>query len=247
MKQPMNPNTQGAVKPLAVPDPSLLQGEIKPPAVRDVLGKLYSYEGKEYRLKVNPGDGEGNFTASVTCEGLTLHNLPGGMWRDFLDAFRDTLARMESNPIAGAVEEARHLTKGTLDWTFGEGSSVIFRGTPEGGPNATTLTEGCDATDPDAVKQTLASLVRKVNALALPDGVRPLTPGEVAMVKAEMVPPESTHPVRFQTQGLTMNIVTGYLQPKGINVIHQTHYWAFPRETALRIAALTGTKAVFSE
>ena len=54
-------------------------------------------------------------------------------------------------------------------------------------------------------------------------------------------------PVRFQENGQTCNISTGEKLPKGVNVMYQQVYWRFTRETALEIAKLTGTKAVFSE
>lgn len=42
-------------------------------------------------------------------------------------------------------------------------------------------------------------------------------------------------PVRFQLNGRTMNISTGELQERGINVIHQYFYWNFTNETANEI------------
>jgi len=36
--------------------------------------------------------------------------------------------------------------------------------------------------------------------------------------------------VRFMTNGQAIDICTGYLYPKGINVIHQIMYWHRPKE-----------------
>lgn len=73
----------------------------------------------------------------------------------------------------------------------------------------------------------------------------PLTPEQIAEIRAEMVP--QGIPVRFQQAGRTLDISTGHLQPKGINVIHQIHYWKFTKETSLKIAQWLGAKAVFAE
>lgn len=75
--------------------------------------------------------------------------------------------------------------------------------------------------------------------------MRALTPEEIAEIKLEMV--QKGRPVRFQDGGQTISITTGEKQPKGINVIHQIHYWNFTEETSKKIAALTGTKPVFSD
>ncbi len=56
-------------------------------------------------------------------------------------------------------------------------------------------------------------------------------------------------PVRFLYRGQCLNIVTGDLQAKGINVIHQWHYWNFTAATAREIVEALGTdvRAVLSE
>lgn len=76
---------------------------------------------------------------------------------------------------------------------------------------------------------------------------RVLTDAEIEEITKEMVPFTEGVPVRFMHEGRNFNVTTGHLQKKGINVIHQTFYWRFTRETAKKIAELTGTKADFSK
>lgn len=72
-----------------------------------------------------------------------------------------------------------------------------------------------------------------------------LTPEQIAEIKSEMI--ASGPPVRFQVAGQTVDICTGQLQPRGINVIHQIHYWRFTKDTTLKIARWLGASPVFSE
>lgn len=72
-----------------------------------------------------------------------------------------------------------------------------------------------------------------------------LTPKQIAEIKSEMIP--SGTPVRFQVAGQTLDICTGQLQKKGINVIHQIHYWCFSKETSLKIANWLSASPIFSE
>ncbi len=72
-----------------------------------------------------------------------------------------------------------------------------------------------------------------------------LTPEQVIIVKKQMV--QNGVPVRFQINGQTMNISTGELQPKGINIINQLVYWNFSKDTSKQIAEWLYCKAVFSE
>ena len=72
-----------------------------------------------------------------------------------------------------------------------------------------------------------------------------LTEDQVAHFKAALVKPGI--PVRFLHKGGALNIITGNVQPRGINVIYQQFYWNFARETALEIAKLLNVRAVFSE
>ena len=74
-----------------------------------------------------------------------------------------------------------------------------------------------------------------------------MTEEQIAEIKAEMVPSKDAAIVRFQVQGQTLNICSGELQPKGINVMHQQVYWNFTKETAKKIAGWLGAKCVFSE
>ena len=54
-------------------------------------------------------------------------------------------------------------------------------------------------------------------------------------------------PCRFMSSGRCLNIVTGELQPRGINVMHQRVYWNFSLETAKEIAATLGCRVIFSK
>ncbi|MGO9014668.1 MAG: hypothetical protein ACLQF0_06775 [Dissulfurispiraceae bacterium] len=72
-----------------------------------------------------------------------------------------------------------------------------------------------------------------------------LTNDQMEEVKKEMV--SNGIPVRFLHQGCCLDIITGHLQKKGINIIHQRHYWTFTRETSLKIAKWLGVAAEFSE
>jgi hypothetical protein len=74
-----------------------------------------------------------------------------------------------------------------------------------------------------------------------------LSEEEIEAIKASMVSWKDTVPVRFMYKGRNLNISSGRLMPKGINVIHQIHYWNFPRDTAKRIAKALQVQAVFSE
>lgn len=72
-----------------------------------------------------------------------------------------------------------------------------------------------------------------------------LNENQIAHFKAALVNPGV--PVRFLHNGGALNIMTGHVQPRGINVIYQRVYWNFSRETALEIAKLLNVRAVFSE
>ncbi len=72
-----------------------------------------------------------------------------------------------------------------------------------------------------------------------------LTEEQIARFQATLVNPGV--PVRFLYNGGALNIITGHVQPRGINVIYQRVYWNFSRETALEIAKLLDVRAVFSE
>lgn len=72
-----------------------------------------------------------------------------------------------------------------------------------------------------------------------------LTDEQLTEVEDEMV--SNGIPCRFQINGQTLDIETRELQPKGINVIRQIHYWGFTRETANKIANWLNCKVVFSK
>jgi hypothetical protein len=70
---------------------------------------------------------------------------------------------------------------------------------------------------------------------------------QIQIFKAQMV--DRGTPVRFLYRGQCLDIATGELQAKGINVIHQLHYWNFTAATALAIAKAlgAGVRAALSE
>lgn len=72
-----------------------------------------------------------------------------------------------------------------------------------------------------------------------------LNPKQVEEVKAEMV--KNGVPVRFMYNGQNLDINTGELLSKGINVIHQVVYWNFTKETAKKIEKMLNVKAVWSD
>lgn len=67
-----------------------------------------------------------------------------------------------------------------------------------------------------------------------------LSPEQIAEIRDELVP--NGTPVRFQIGGQTLDICTGRLQRKGINVIHQIHYWKFSKNTSEKISQWLGGK-----
>lgn len=80
-----------------------------------------------------------------------------------------------------------------------------------------------------------------------------LTEDQITEIKNEIIdlknkPIDKIFPVRFMYNGQCISSLKELtLQPKGINVIYQTHYWNFTKQTALKIANWIGCKAVFSE
>ena len=72
------------------------------------------------------------------------------------------------------------------------------------------------------------------------------TPAQIEALRGEMVPCPRATPVRFHRRR-DLFLLSGNLQPKGINVIHQNFYWNFTRATAKKIAAALNVKAIFSE
>jgi hypothetical protein len=73
------------------------------------------------------------------------------------------------------------------------------------------------------------------------------TPEQIEALRRELVPSSHATPVRFQLNGQTIFLESGYLQPKGIKVIYQYVYWNSTRATAEKIAAALNVKAIFSE
>jgi hypothetical protein len=74
-----------------------------------------------------------------------------------------------------------------------------------------------------------------------------LSPEQIDYFKLRMV--EHGTPARFLYQGRCLDIVTGALDTKGINIIHQRHYWHFTAATAREIASALGegVRVVLSE
>lgn len=74
--------------------------------------------------------------------------------------------------------------------------------------------------------------------------MRVLTEKEIKEITEEMV--SDGCPVRFFDDGQSVSIIAeGIKSPKGCNVINQIFYWNFTRETARKIAELTGTRPYF--
>ncbi len=76
-----------------------------------------------------------------------------------------------------------------------------------------------------------------------------LTDEQKAEIRNEMLPAMDPRirVVRFLVDGCNLQIGTGYLSPRGVNVLHQTCYWNFSEETSRKIAEWLGAKAVFSD
>jgi hypothetical protein len=72
-----------------------------------------------------------------------------------------------------------------------------------------------------------------------------LTDEQVKHFKSLMIP--NGQPVRFMYEGCALNIISGQMQKKSINIIYQRCYWNFSHDTSLEIAKVLGVKAVFSE
>lgn len=72
-----------------------------------------------------------------------------------------------------------------------------------------------------------------------------LNDAQVAEVSLEMV--KHGVPVRFLHNGQCLNLITGEVQPKGINIMYQTVYWNFTKATSKKIAGWLNIKAVFSQ
>ena len=74
-----------------------------------------------------------------------------------------------------------------------------------------------------------------------------LTDEQIRHFKAQMI--KDGTPVRFLYRGHCLDITTGVLQHKGINVIYQRHYWNFAAETAKEIAKSLGSdvRAILSK
>ncbi len=72
-----------------------------------------------------------------------------------------------------------------------------------------------------------------------------LTNEQIEEVLKERVAMRDAFPVRFLHDGRALNIETGALDKKGINVMHQLTYWAFNKETSRKIAKWLEVKAVY--
>ncbi len=75
-----------------------------------------------------------------------------------------------------------------------------------------------------------------------------LTQEQVMELKGEMVSAKEAQIVRFLYNGQNLNLITGELMSKGVNVMNQVVYWNFNKATIDKILKyLPGVKAVFSE
>lgn len=72
-----------------------------------------------------------------------------------------------------------------------------------------------------------------------------LTEAQTNEIKSEMLPTDTGVPCRFLVNGQCLQIGTGNLMRKGVNVIHQWVYWRFTKETAKKIATWLDAKVVF--
>lgn len=72
-----------------------------------------------------------------------------------------------------------------------------------------------------------------------------LNQDQINEIKSELTN-EGNVPVRFMYRGQSLQITTGELCPKGINIMNQIVYWNFTKETAKKIANWLDCKAVFS-
>jgi len=70
-----------------------------------------------------------------------------------------------------------------------------------------------------------------------------LTDSQYHEICEEAIP--NARPVRFLVDGCALNILTGYMQRRGTNVVHQMVYWNFSQETADKIAQWLGAKVVW--
>jgi len=72
-----------------------------------------------------------------------------------------------------------------------------------------------------------------------------LTPEQVHHFSEHSI--KSGTPCRFMFKGRNLNIVTGALQRKGVNVIYQRVYWNFDQAAAKQIASILGCKVIISK
>ena len=73
--------------------------------------------------------------------------------------------------------------------------------------------------------------------------MKKLTEDQIEYFKKKMVP--KGVPIRFLQNGQNLDVITGELMPKGINIMHQIVYWNFDKETGKEIANLLGVNAYF--
>lgn len=72
-----------------------------------------------------------------------------------------------------------------------------------------------------------------------------LSESQLEEVRSELI--QEGVPVRFLVDGQNLNVITGELMAKGVNIINQLVYWNFTRPTARKVAVWLGCKAVFSQ
>ena len=72
---------------------------------------------------------------------------------------------------------------------------------------------------------------------------------QIEEIKKELVSMEEAETVRFLYHGQNLNIITGDLQPKGLNILYQIVYWHFKKETIEKILKYLGNdvKVIYSK
>lgn len=93
----------------------------------------------------------------------------------------------------------------------------------------------------DVIESVIDDLVEFTGNL--PDEHNKLSPEQHAEIKKEVV--GQGVPVRFMVKGRALNITTGELTQKFVNVIHQITYWNFTKDTAKKIGEWLGARPVW--
>ena len=93
----------------------------------------------------------------------------------------------------------------------------------------------------DPIEKAIDELVEFTGTM--PDEHNKLSPEQAAEIKKEVV--GEGIPTRFMVKGTSLNISTGELDQKHINVMYQTTYWNFTKDTAKKIGEWLGARPVW--